>query len=385
MSTLRDVRRARLGMAMAAAQSASSTSASVDRDLEVTAIDLFPLREPGTNLSYTVVRVTTRAGMKGYGECARASASELDAAKLAVVGRPASAFEIVRGRLAGLPAVQAAVNMALLDILGKAAKAPLYQVLGGPTRNKVRAMTALDGSSDTALMTSFDRARKSGFRAFLVPTPKAPGRTRTPALVQATRKRLEELRKAGGDQTDFVLDGAGDLSAGEAGGLCGALELAHLLWIDEPCRTANLGILHKLANDHVTPVGFGRNIHKTELFQDLLREQAIDVLRPDICLNGITQIRRMAALAETYYTAVAPHHTGGPIGTAAALHLAASLPNFFIQSIPLPEANAARNMRSELTGGSVEAVKDGFAALPTRPGLGIQVNEIAFEKYKERA
>jgi galactonate dehydratase len=82
--------------------------------------------------------------------------------------------------------------------------------------------------------------------------------------------------------------------------------------------------------------------------------------------------------------AVAPYHDGGPIGTVAALHLAASLPNFFIQQIPLPAADADRKMRAELAG-SVEAVKDGFAALPTAPGLGITVDEATLEKHKERA
>jgi galactonate dehydratase len=93
----------------------------------------------------------------------------------------------------------------------------------------------------------------------------------------------------------------------------------------------------------------------------------------------------MAALAETYYIAVAPHHDGGPVGTAAALQLAASLPNFFIQHIPAPEAEADRRMRAELAGGSIEIIKDGFAALPVGPGLGIKVNEDALERYNERA
>ena len=116
-----------------------------------------------------------------------------------------------------------------------------------------------------------------------------------------------------------------------------------------------------------------------------IREEVADILRPGLALNGITQIRRIAAVAETYYVAVAPYHDGGSIGTAAALHLAASLPNFFIQQIPLPEAEADRRMRAEIAGPSVEVVKDGYAALPTAAGLGITVNQEALEKYKERA
>jgi L-alanine-DL-glutamate epimerase-like enolase superfamily enzyme len=82
----------------------------------------------------------------------------------------------------------------------------------------------------------------------------------------------------------------------------------------------------------------GKSVTKGGSVLDLLREDAVDIIRPDIGLNGITQIRRMAATAEVCYVAVGPVHNGGPIGTAAALHLAASIPNFFIQEMPFPEA-----------------------------------------------
>src|SRR5205814_10037674 len=151
------------------------------------------------------------------------------------------------------------------------------------------------------------------------------------------------------------------------------------LWFDEPCHVSSLARRRKMAAESVTPLGFGRHLHQAGDFQDLLREELMDVLRPNLALHGISSIRKMAAIAETYYVAVAPYHDGGPIGTAAGLHLAALLPNFFIQQIPLPVADADRKMRTELAG-SVEAVKDGFAALPTGPGLGITVNEAALEK-----
>ena len=115
----------------------------------------------------------------------------------------------------------------------------------------------------------------------------------------------------------------------------------------------------------------------------LLRDGMADILRPDLRKESISRIRQIAALAETYYVAVAPNHDGGPLATAAALQLAASLPNFFIQSIPLPSDERDRRMRSELISQPVETVRDGFAALPTAAGLGVEVNESALEKYKE--
>ena len=83
--------------------------------------------------------------------------------------------------------------------------------------------------------------------------------------------------------------------------------------------------------------------------------------------------------------AVAPYHAGGPVGTAAALHLAASLPNFFIQQTPFAEAEADRQMRAEIAGSTLEKVTDGYLSLPTGPGLGVTVNEEALDKYQERA
>ncbi len=298
---------------------------------------------------------------------------------------PVTAYETIRRRLAIAPEVEAGVNIALLDILGKLAKAPLYQVLGGPTRNKARALAVLEGDSGDGLSASMRRARDAGYRAFSVMAPAPAARNQGQAFVQQTRRRLEALRAEAGDGADFVLDGAGALTPGDASSLAAALERFHLLWFDEPCRLTNLNAIRKISSESVTPLGFGRDVHEASVFQDLLREGAIDILRPNLARSGISSIRRMAAMAETYYTAVAPYHNGGPIGTAAALHLAASLPNFFIQQIPLPSAEEDRRMRAELTGGTVEIVKDGFAQLPAGPGLGITVNEKVLEKYVERA
>jgi galactonate dehydratase len=89
----------------------------------------------------------------------------------------------------------------------------------------------------------------------------------------------------------------------------------------------------------------------------------------------------VAALAETYYVAVAPRHNGGPVATAAAIHVAASIPNFFIQHVPLPAAEADRAMRREIVSPALETSRDGFLEVTKSPGLGITVNEAAVEKY----
>ena len=117
--------------------------------------------------------------------------------------------------------------------------------------------------------------------------------------------------------------------------LAAAVERMHPLWFDEPCPVSNLETIRKISEETVVPLGFGRTISDPGTFQDLLREGLVDLLRPDLLTHGITGIRRLAAMAETYYVDVAPWHHGGPIATAAALHAAASMPNFFIAQSPM--------------------------------------------------
>lgn len=353
-------------------------------DLDITALDSWMLREPVSHRGYCVVRLRTKSGLAGFGECGEVSGAEIETARRLVTGRPATSYEAVRIQLGRASRVQAGINMAMLDLVGRYTKAPVYQVLGGPTRHRVRALASLDGASDEDLVASLKMRHAAGFRAFTVPLPPVMARNQGQAFADAVSRRLDKLR-ATADDADFVLDGAASLTPGDAGRVAAAIEHLHLLWFDEPCRLSNLSAVRKITDESATPLGFGRRIERPGQVQDALREEVVDILRPDLASHGISQIRRLAALAETYYVAVAPHHEGGPIGTVAALHLAASLPNFFIQHIPLPSAEADRRMRAELTGGSVETIKDGFATLPTAPGLGIAVHEEALDKYKERA
>jgi galactonate dehydratase len=137
------------------------------------------------------------------------------------------------------------------------------------------------------------------------------------------------------------------------------------LWFDEPCPVSNLSTLQKVAEETVVPLGFGRDITNAGTFQDLLREGLIDLLRPDLLTYGISGIRRLAAVAETYYVAVAPWHDAGPIATAATLHLAASIPNFFIAQLP--------------SSGS-PPIHDGFFELPKGSGLGLSVEDKELER-----
>ena len=319
----------------------------------------FPVREPVSGNRYAVVRVKTRSGLTGWGECAQVNDQEARALEKEWMGRPATLYAAIDGNAP----LSGALDMAMLDILGKACRAPIYRVLGGPTRHKVRAFT--------------ESATAAGFQAVAVHVP-APGARNQG---KAYQDQVQALAKTIGDR-DFVLDARGRLTPGDAASVAATVESSHPLWLDEPCSVSNLEVVRKISGETVTPLGFGRGITDAGVFLALLREGLVDVVRPDISAHGISGTRRIAVLAETYYVAIAPHHDGGPVATAAALHLAASVPNFFIQHVPVPDAAADREMRSAIVAGSLETPHDGFLELPRGPGLGIDVSEAALEKYR---
>ena len=361
---------------------AMQAAAAIPRDKhEIVELRSYPLREPVSGRGYTVVRLRTQSGLIGWGEAKRASAAEVEKARSRIVGKPATAYAVTSTGTA----LDAAIHCAMLDITGKAASAPVYRVLGGPTRFKARALASLFGAIDGELTSSLEALGKAGFQAFEVPIPAFNWRNQGQAFDKAARARMNGLRSAAPKGSNFVLRGDGTLMAGDAAAVASSLERFHLLWFDEPCPVTNLRTIRKIAEETVTPLGFGREIANASIYQDLLREGIVDILRPSIQRDGIIRTRQIAAMAETYYVAIAPNHEGGPIGTAAALHLAASLPNFFIQSVPWPQDERDRRMRADLVAEPVETVRDGFLSLPTAPGLGITVNESALERYKEAA
>ena len=359
MRTALLARRARLLMPVAPAISAGPLALAGGK--------MWRLREPSGRL-YSVIRLDTRGGVHGYGEAGVVEMPEFRAAMTALQGREATAYETVT--LTG--GLQGAVNMAMLDIVGKATQAPLYQVLGGPTRFKARAIATVKNSNNVEL------AHEAGFRAYSVPLPTPLFPNSGKSYVNLVMGLWEELQKTAGD---FVLDGGMRLSPGDAQMVAAALEKEHPLFLDEPCKLTHLRQVAKIGEESVTPLGFGREFNTLEPFQDLLREQAVDVLRPSLHRLGISAIRRVSALAETYYTAVAPYHDGGPLGTAAGLQLAASLPNFV--ALQVPRVNAAeKKARSEMMSGWDEPIKDGFFELPTGHGLGVKVDEKALDRYE---
>ncbi len=382
MPSTRLQKRSRLASLAAGAQAVASARPAV----AIAGLEAWAIRSGPEAIPRLVIAVRTSVGVTGYGE----TASELDSVSSvaqalqhadALVGQDALASVAARVSLAAAsPAVRGAVDMALLDVRGKVAKAPVCDLLAGRTRDKARAMAALQGASESELMEQLEAARREGFRAFSVPVLLPGGvSTRGRDFFADTEAMLGRLRQAGAD--DLVLDCGGRTTAAEAAGLAARLERFHLMWMDEPTSQVSDASLAKISDETVTPVGWGRALTSSGRFQDLLRMQVIDVLRPDVGVHGVSGSRQVAALAEAYYTAVAPFHRGGPIGTAAALQVAASIPNFAVQEVAFSADGRERRMHESITGGSLPKVADGFFELPKGPGLGVEIDEGALREY----
>ncbi len=376
--------RKRIGLASLAAGAQAGVSSHPA--VALAGLEAWAIRSGPEAIARLVIAIRTDAGETGYGETATGpdpSSSVAEALRLgeALVGRDALASVAARGVLsAAPPAIRGAIDIALLDLRGKVANAPVYDLLAGRTRDKARAMAALHGTSESELMEQLEAARDQGFRAFSVPVLLPEGTpTRGRGFFAETEQMLRRLRQAGAD--DLVLDCAGRTTAAEAAGLAARLERFHLMWLDEPTSQISDEALRKISSETVTPLGWGRGLTSSGRFQDLLRMQVIDVLRPDVGVHGVSYTREVAALAESYYTAVAPYHRGGPIGTAAALQVAASIPNFVVQEVAFSSVRSERRMHELIAGGSLPKVEEGYFELPKGPGLGLEIDEDALGRY----
>src|SRR4051794_24726223 len=222
-------KRARL-LTSFAPQAAQPAKASA---LDITEIRHFPVREPVSGNRYSLLRLTTRSGLTGWGECRYDPNADSKALESAWNGRPANAYATI------LPSVpfRAALDMASLDILGKAANAPIFRILGGPTRSKVRAYSSPYTGEFPVVVID-------------VPTPASRNQGK------AYQNRILELANAVPADRDFVLAGNGLLTPGDAASVATTVESKHPLWFDEPCAHSNIEAVRKVAGGRVFPLRF---------------------------------------------------------------------------------------------------------------------------------
>ena len=258
------------------------------------------------------------------------------------------------------------IDMALWDIKGKALGVPVYELLGGPTRDRVRVY-AHAGTPER-----MKRRMAQGFTAFKTqPGPAAPAALRRDAADRSiTRPRSSpSCDEAVGHDIDIAIDFHGAISPATAKLLIKALEPYQPMFIEEPCQAQNHDVMAEIARGTYLPIATGERVFTKWGFREVLEKRAATILQPDLChAGGITEVRLIAGMAEAYYAAVAPHNPLGPISLAAGLQIAASIPNFLCQEqVSLGEGY----LKQPFT------VREGYLDLPTGPGLGIELDEHA--------
>jgi galactonate dehydratase len=259
------------------------------------------------------------------------------------------------------------IDQALWDIKGKAFGVPVYELLGGPTRNKIRVYAHVQRAG--SLEQGLKDAMAKGFTAFKTgPAKRRPARyVESPAEVKYAAERFAEMRRIVGDNVDIGVDFHGAISPAHAKMLIKALEPYNPMFIEEPCQAQNHDVMAEIARGTHLPIATGERVFTKWGFREVLERKAATILQPDMChAGGITEVRLIAGMAEAYYASIAPHNPLGPISLAAGVQLAASIPNFLIQEqVSLGEGYVKKPF----------TVTNGYLNLPTEPGLGVELDE----------
>ncbi|MFA6107999.1 MAG: mandelate racemase/muconate lactonizing enzyme family protein [Candidatus Latescibacterota bacterium] len=265
-----------------------------------------------------------------------------------------------------------AVDHALWDISGKAVGLPVYMLLGGSVRDRVRVYAHLGGRDGHEAAEHARRLHEEwGFTAFKTgPYRLSPDSHRWGRVCAAAATYFEEIRQDTPAEWEFAFDAhAKILEPVRAVQLANALAPFDPLFYEEPLRPEHLPAWKRLRAQLQVPLATGESLYSRFEFLELMAAQGADIIQPDICAcGGLLEMRKIAAIAEAHYVTVAPHNPMGPLATAVNLHFSAATPNFTILEYLLPGDNAWLDQPYLPT--------DGYLLLrPDRPGLGVEIDE----------
>jgi galactonate dehydratase len=293
-----------------------------------------------------------------------------------------------------------AFDIALWDICGKIYNTPVYNLLGGKMRDKIRTYTYLFDLKKNTLMEAtqdwfsnpdklaetasgmvnegftgvkFDPLTQAGFRRL----PVAPWEISL-AEYDHAEKAVGKIREAVGNKADICIGTHGQITPATSRRLAKRIEKYDPLWLEEPCPPENFKAMASVAARTTIPIATGERLVTIHDFQKLFESGACAVAQPDLgSCGGITACKKIASLAEAHYVLMAPHVWGGPIITAAALQIDANIPNFLIQE----SIFKSRHFFDEIVKDPFEW-KEGYLIPSERPGIGIELDEEKLEKYK---
>ena len=337
------------------------------------------------------MRVLTDEGVHGVGEAYsvgpdRATVAAIEDLAEWLIGRDPLDIEglwqlmYAGSRFPGGSILNAAISgieHALWDIKGKVLGVPVYELIGGKCRDRVRVYQSAGGDTPEALAESAQRlVRTYGYTALKMfpfdrrddPLWHDQG---IAAAMRGAEARIRAVREAVGDDVDIGLDAHAQVfQPSTALTLCQVLQPFHPLFLEEPLRPENREALGRLRAESPIPIATGEMLYTKYEFRDLLANAAADIVQPDVCLmGGLWEMKKVAAMAEANYVTVAPHNPCGPVATAVNVHFALSTHNFLILEYH-PDDDPER---AAIVDEPMRLV-DGYLEAPTRPGLGLDLD-----------
>jgi len=340
---------------------------------------------------YLFVQIHTDAGISGLGEAGMwgyldANAAVIKAWEPYLIGKDPLRIEhhwqyLYRNahfRGASVTGALGAIDTALWDIAGKHYGAPVYQLLGGKVRDRVRVQTQIDAPTVDEVVANARREVGRGITALRF-TPFAPdfASMRHDAIIKEAVTRVGAVREAVGSGIDIGVEIHRRLSPAAAIALAGELEQFRLMYYEDPILPDSVQSCAEVARSTRLPVATGERLHSLIEFRELLACGGARYLRVDPCLaGGLTSAKKIAALAESYHAEVMPHGVLSPVATAISVQLDACIPNFAVQDYlgddrPPKNDLLVENLRLE----------NGYLIVPERPGIGVELKPGIAEKY----
>jgi galactonate dehydratase len=364
--------------------------------MRVTEVKTF-LVHPGQGKNWLFVKVETDKGVHGWGEAYTQSdrdrTIEIHIQQLSryLVGRDPfnikhftylayTDFASKRGSM-DLYCAISGIEHALWDIVGKATGQPVYNLLGGSVRDKIRVYANGWGGGGN-LDQLADRARavvERGFRALKFDPFPGPWRAYIDRQAERTAvERVRAVRDAVGPDVDILIEVHRRLAPMHAVRVARELEPFAPFWYEEPVSARDLDGLAEARREISIPVVTGEELYTKNEFREAFERRAADIINPDVCnCGGILELREIGAMAEAYHIAVSPHnYNSTTVGLAATLHAAAGMPNFLITEYFVNFEQFGREIAVEPF-----QVQGGYIPLPTRPGLGIDLDENALARH----
>jgi galactonate dehydratase len=345
------------------------------------------------------LKVSTDEGIDGWGEpvvegradTVRAAVHEL--ADLVIGQDPLRIedhWQVLRrgGFYRGGPVLSSALSgydHALWDIAGKVRHAPVHELLGGPVRERVRVYSWVGGDRPSQIHEAVTAVVEAGFTAVKMNVSGPMAAIASPAEVNAAVARAHEARNALGPERGLAIDFHGRVSPAMARRLVRLLEAVQPMFVEEPVLPETRGeALASVVAASTVPIAVGERLYSRWDFKAAL-DAGVAVVQPDPShAGGISELRRIAALAEIYGASIAPHCPLGPISLAASLQVAFATPNFLIQEQSMGiHYNSAAEPMGYLADKSIFEFVDGYAARPLGPGLGIEIDEAAVRRAAE--